>query len=197
MNKFELDDDLKILYKSQKKEPFFVDVPAMNYITYDGVGHPAENDFQMACEALFSLSYIIKFKIARQKLNTDYKVNPMEIDWFLDKSTGKISFTWLMMIMQPHFITEKMYSEGIALAKETKPKINYDKVAFETKKYGKCVQCFHAGDYNKMNDTLLKMSDFGKANGYKTEVFTHDVYLNDSRKTKVENLKTIMRVKVI
>ena len=197
MNKFELDDDLKILYKSQKKEPFFVDVPAMNYITYDGVGHPAENDFQMACEALFSLSYIIKFKIARQKLNTDYKVNPMEIDWFLDKSTGKISFTWLMMIMQPHFITEKMYSEGIALAKEIKPKINYDKVAFETKKYGKCVQCFHAGDYNKMNDTLLKMSDFGKANGYKTEVFTHDVYLNDSRKTKVENLKTIMRVKVI
>lgn len=197
MNKFELDDDLKILYKSQKKEPFFVDVPAMNYITYDGVGHPAENDFQMACEALFSLSYIIKFKIARQKLNTDYKVNPMEIDWFLDKSTGKISFTWLMMIMQPHFITEKMYGEGIALAKETKPKINYDKVAFETKEYGKCIQCFHAGDYNKMNDTLLKMSDFGKANGYKTEVFTHDVYLNDSRKTKVENLKTIMRVKVI
>jgi hypothetical protein len=47
----------------------------------------------MACEALFSLSYIIKFKIVRNKLNMDYKVNPIEVDWFLDKKTGKISFT--------------------------------------------------------------------------------------------------------
>jgi hypothetical protein len=197
MDKFELDDHLTILYKSRKKEPFFVHVPSMNYITYNGAGHPSENDFQMACEALFSLSYIIKFKIVRSKSGIDYKVNPMEVDWFLDKTTGKISFTWIMMIMQPHFITEKMYNEGLLLAKETKKDVDYSKVAFETKKYGKCIQCFHAGDYNKMNDTMHKMFDFGKENGCETEPFTHDVYLNDSRKTKVENLKTIMRVKIL
>jgi hypothetical protein len=197
MDKYELDDNLKVLHKSSKKEPFFVNVPSMNYITYNGVGHPSENDFQMACEALFSLSYIIKFKIVRDKLNMDYKVNPMEIDWFLDKTTGKTTFTWLMMIMQPHFITKKMYNDGLILAKDTKKEIDYSKVSFETKKYGKCIQCFHAGDYNKMNDTMYRMFDLGKEHGFQTEPFTHDVYLNDSRKTKVENLKTIMRVKII
>jgi hypothetical protein len=48
-----------------------------------------------------------------------------------------------------------------------------------------------------MNDTMSRMVDFGKEHGYETEPFTHDVYLNDNRKTKVENIKTIMRVKII
>ena len=191
------DDNISILYKSKKKEAFFVDVPPMNYITYKGEGHPSGGDFQMACEALFSLSYIIKFKIVRKDLNIDYKVSPMEIDWFLDKSTGKTTFTWLMMIMQPDFVTDEMYHNGMMLAKNTKKDIDYSKVTFETKQYGTCVQCFHAGDYNTMNNTMHKMFDFAKEHGYETEPFTHDVYLNDSRKTKVENLKTIMRVKLI
>jgi hypothetical protein len=143
----------------------------------------------MACEALFSLSYIIKFKLSREKLDIDYKVNPMEIDWFLDKNSGKTLYTWQMMIMQPHFITKKLFNDGLKLSKETKREKDFDKATFETKKYGKCIQCFHAGDYNHMNDTMYKMMDFGKENGYKTEPFTHDVYLNDSRKTKAENLK--------
>ena len=197
MEKYELDKNIKDLYKNQKKEPFFVNVPSMNYITYNGVGHPSENDFQMGCEVLFSLAYTIKFKIARTKLGIEYKVNPIEVDWFLDKSNGKTSFTWVMMIMQPKFVSKKMYEEGIAMLKASKKDLNYSKVAFETKKYGKCIQCFHLGDYNKMNNTLAKMFEYGKTSGYKTEPFTHDIYLNDSRKTRVENLKTIMRVRII
>jgi len=197
MEKFELDDNLKILYKSQKKEPFFVNVPSMNYITYNGVGHPSENDFQIACSTLFSLSYIIKIKIVRNRLNIDYKVNPMEIDWFLDKSKKKISFTWIMMIMQPNFGTKKMYEEAAEIIKVTKKDINVDKVSFEKKSYGKCIQCFHLGDYNKMNDTLAKMFKYGKENGFETEPYTHDIYLNDMRKTKMENYKAIMRIKIL
>ena len=197
MEIFELDENIKVLYKNLKKEPFFVNVPSMNYITYHGVGHPSENDFQMACEALFSLSYTIKFKIVRPKLNIDYKVNPMEIDWFLDKSKGKTSYSWVMMIMQPIFVTKKLCEEAIIMLKASKPEVNYSKVSFEIIKYGKCIQCFHLGDYLKMNDTLEKMVKYGKINKYDTESFTHDVYLNDSRKTRVENLKTIMRIKII
>ena len=196
MEKFEFDESIMVLYKNKKKAPFFVNVPAMNYITYNGVGHPSGSDFQMACEALFSLSYIIKFKIVRSKLNIDYKVNPMEIDWFLDKSKGKTSYSWVMMIMQPKFVTKKMYESAIVMLKSSKKNINSNKTEFKSIKYGKCIQCFHSGDYLKMNDTLAKMVEYGKTNGYETESYTHDVYLNDSRKTKVENLKTIMRIKI-
>lgn len=57
MEKYEYDDTLKVLYKSTRKTPFFVDVPQMNYITYNGKGHPSGEDFQEACNSLFSLSY--------------------------------------------------------------------------------------------------------------------------------------------
>ena len=196
MKSIELDEKLKVLYKSTKKEPFFVNVPYMNYITYRGTGHPSENDFQKACEILFPIAYTIKFKIVKTTLNIDYKVNPMEIDWFLDKNKGKTSYSWLMMIMQPKFVTKKMYKEAIAILKESEKNLNCENAAFESIKYGKCIQCFHFGDYKKMNNTLTKMTKYGKTNGYETEPFTHDVYLNDSRKTNPENLKTIMRVKI-
>jgi hypothetical protein len=197
MEKFELDNNLKILYKNYKKEPLIVNVPAMNYISYKGIGHPSEDDFQMACNVLFNFSYIIKFKIVRNKLNIDYKVNPMEIDWFLDKSKGKTSYTWVIMIMQPKFVTKKMFEEAFKIAKETKKDIAFDKAVFEKKTYGKCIQCFHLGDYNLQNGTLKKMKDYGNNNGFETELFTHDIYLNDIRKAKKENLKTIMRIKII
>jgi hypothetical protein len=197
MEKYKLDDDIKILYNYRKEEPSQVNVPAMNFITYNGVGHPSEDDFQMACNVLFTLSYTLKFKIVRNKLNIDYKVNPMEVDWYLDKSNGKTSYTWIMMIMQPEFVTEEMYEEALKMAKATKKDVVFEKAVFEAIDYGECVQCFHKGDYLLMNDTLKKMKDYGDKNGLKTAPFTHDIYLNDSRKTKPENLKTIMRIRII
>ncbi len=47
-----------------------------------------------------------------------------------------------------------------------------------------------------MNDTMYKMQDFAKENNLDFDLYTHDIYLNDSRKTKTENLKSIMRIGV-
>jgi len=195
MQKYEYDDKLKILYKCTKKTPFFVDIPSMNYITYNGLGHPSGNDFQEACNTLFTLSYIIKFKIARPR-GIDYKVNPLEVNWFLDKKEAGISFTWKAMIMQPNFISESDFKEALSICKKLEKNISYEKVNFENIEFGKCVQCFHSGDYNNMNDTMYKMQDFAKENNLDFDLYTHDIYLNDSRKTKTENLKSIMRIRV-
>lgn len=109
MKKEGYSDTLKVLYTSKKKEPFFVEVPSMNYLTFKGSGHPSEDDFQKSCDALYNISYIIKFHIARKQLEKDYKVNPMEVTWFLDKGKETTTFTWIMMIMQPDFITKKCF----------------------------------------------------------------------------------------
>lgn len=47
-----------------------------------------------------------------------------------------------------------------------------------------------------MNDTLDSMISFAKEKSLEYAIDTHDIYLNDVRKTKTENLKTIMRIKV-
>lgn len=195
MNKYKYDNKIKVLYKSTKKEPFFVTVPKMNYLTYNGTGHPNGKDFQEACNSLFILSYIIKFKIIRPR-EIDYKVNPIEVNWFLDKKEKDINFTWKAMIMQPDFICESDFQEALKISKELGKNISYDKLVFEIIDFGKCIQCFHLGDYNKMNDTMFKMQDFAKENDLDFDLFTHDIYLNDSRKTKTENLKSIMRIGV-
>lgn len=195
MDKYEYNSELKVLYTSKKKEPFFVDVPLMGYLTFQGSGHPNEEDFQKSCEALYTISYMIKFEIVRKQLGIDYKVNPMEVTWSLDKSKGNTSFTWTMMIMQPDFITEDMFESAMQIAKEKGKDIEYERVAFERIHFGKCIQCFHRGDYNLMNDTLAKMKAFAEQNNMTCDPYTHDIYLNDMRKTKMENYKTIMRIK--
>jgi hypothetical protein len=164
---------------------------------FDGVGHPNDKDFQLGAEAVFTISYLLKFKVVRKKLNKDYKVMPMEVIWNLDRSNG-ISFTctWTMMITQPPFIVEEMFREAVELSIEKKKNIEHTRLRFGAYEGGLFVQAFHLGDYKKMNDTLNNMILFAEEKQLNCEKDTHDIYLNDSRKTKTENLKTIMRVKV-
>lgn len=196
MDKFEFDSELKTIYTSNRKNPFIVEIPPMNYLTFEGTGHPSSEEFQVSCEALFTLSYIVKFEISRKRLNIDYKVNPMEVTWLLDKRQEKTEFTWTMMIMQPEFITKEIIDEAIQIARDKGKSFASDRVVLKTIDFGRCIQCFHRGDYNNMNDTLAKMISFANENGYDCDQYTHDIYLNDMRKTKVENYKTIMRVRI-
>lgn len=195
METLDLKKDLKYLYASTKKAPVLVEVPKMKFVMFDGKGHPNESDFQLAAEAIYTISYLLKFEIARKKQNIDYKVMPMEVVWNLDRG-DKISYSWTMMIMQPYFITEDMFKEAIESAIKKGKTIEYSRLRFEEYHEGLCVQAFHLGDYNKMNDTLEKMISFAKEKALDYEIDTHDIYLNDVRKTQTENLKTIMRIKV-
>lgn len=196
MNKYNLEDELKLLYGCKKKEPYFVVIPAMNYLVFEGTGHPADKDFQLACEALYTISYILKFEISRKKLLVDYKVNPMEVKWELDTKTGETLFTWTMMIMQPKFITKDMVEEAIEIAIRKGKQIEYKRLNFMNIAGGRGVQAFHLGDYNNMNNTLTKMKDFAMQNGFDCDQYTHDIYLNDATKTKTDNLKTVMRIMI-
>jgi len=192
--KIDLSKELSPLYASSRKAPTIVTVPEMNFIMFDGTGHPNDQDFQISAEAVYTVSYIIKFEIARKMLDMDFKVMPMEVKWYLDKTNG-VSFSWTMMIMQPPFITEAMFAEAIEISIGKGKSIEHSRLRFAAYEGGLCVQSFHSGDYKKMNDTLQNMIRFAESNQLACDNYTHDIYLNDSRKTKTENLKTIMRVR--
>lgn len=106
-------------------------------------GHPNDNDFKLSAEAIYTISYLLKFEIARKKYNKDYQVMSMEVVWNLDKNNG-VSFSWTMMLMQPPFITEDMFQEAIELSIQKGKNIEYKRLRFEEYKEGLCIQAFHS-----------------------------------------------------
>ena len=95
-----------------------------------------------------------------------------------------------------HFIDDTAFNEAMRIARDKGKEIEYRRLRFGQGRTGRAIQAFHLGDYNNMNDTLTCMTEFAKAHGYHCDKYTHDIYLNDSRKKKKENAKTIMRVMV-
>lgn len=193
MTDYQFSDSVKALF-SHAKKPYLIDVPSLKYLAFNGSGHPNDEDFQEACNALFTISYILKFKIARSEVNIDYKVQPLEITWHLKKSEPVTKFTWEAMILQPDFITAEMCEKAIIKASDAGKSGQFNRLYMYESSQEKAVQAFHRGDYKKMNETLTLMNGIAENAGYSHSGVTHDIYLNDSRKTKTENLQTIMRL---
>jgi hypothetical protein len=74
-------------------------------------------DYQDAIEALFTLSYTLKFMVKKGPLAIDYSVMPLEGLWWADDmndfiSGNKDQWRWKAMILQPGFITAAMVAEA-------------------------------------------------------------------------------------
>lgn len=187
---------LKPLYSASSVKPTIVEVPSLNFLMLDGRGKPDGIGFQQAAQALFPLAYTLKFKVVRPRLGLDFHVMPMEVGWHVNRESK--SFGWTMMLMQPDFVSREMFSEAVELLREAgEPLAQLAAIRFETFTEGLCVQFMHIGPYPGMDANLDKMIAFAEANGYAIpERKVHDIYLNDVRKTKPENLRAIMRLPV-
>lgn len=79
MKKIDLKKELKHLYQPSAKAVVQVEVPTMHYLMIDGEGDPNTSAaYQAAVEALFALSYSIKFMIKKGPQAIDYGVMPLE-----------------------------------------------------------------------------------------------------------------------
>jgi hypothetical protein len=102
-----------------------------------------------------------------------------------------------MMLMQPEYITNELVTLAIKEVQEKYELSQLSNMKFTSIQEGKCVQMLHCGPYEQMNDTLSIMKTFAQDRGFQIMPDTHDIYLNDIRKTRPENLKAIMRAKII
>ncbi len=186
---------LKHLYHPSSKAPSLVDVPPMNFLMMDGHGKPSGKDFQEAASTLYPLAYVLKF-IVRLACNVDYHVMPMEVRWRVNRE--KKEFAWTMMLMQPEYVTKGLVNEARRKVLTKVDATLLERVRFEPLAEGMCVQFLHVGPYEGMDAALEKMLAAADAQGYIVPVRNaHDIYLNDARKTKPENLKSIMRLPVM
>ncbi len=193
MQKIDMKAQLKTIYSALSRRPTIIEVPEMNYLKIDGRGNPSQAEFQEAAQTLFPIAYTLKFMV-REKLDIDFKVMPMEVIWNIDRENKE--YFWTMMLMQPGYITNDLFITACHRVREKhNPKL-LDKARFDSFSEGLCAQIMHKGSYENMNSTLEKMLMFINQEGYTSNRDTHDIYLNNVTKTKHENLKTIMRLKI-
>lgn len=81
--------------------------------------------YQDAMEALFPVSYKIKF-ISKKEKSQDYVVMPLEGLWWVDNmedsnTLDKSSWKWTVMIGPPDFITKSMINDAIEKWKKEEP----------------------------------------------------------------------------
>jgi hypothetical protein len=186
---------LKHLYHPSHKMPVLVDVPSMNFLMMDGRGKPDGKQFPRAASILFPLAYTLKWMV-RLESDIDFHVMPMEVRWRINRE--KKEFAWTMMLMQPEYVTAERVMEAREKVRTKVDEVLLDQVRFESFVEGKCVQFLHVGPYEGMDGVLEKMLAIANAQGYIIPARNaHDIYLNDVRKTKSENLKAVMRLPVI
>ena len=201
--------DFKKEYKEfymPKNTPSIVNVPKMNFIAVRGSGDPNKEDgeYKKAIGLLYGVAYTIKMsKKSDHRIDGyfDYVVPPLEGFWWQDGVTGvdygnKDSFEWISVIRLPDFVTKQDLDWAIREA-AAKKKQDFSKVEFFTYDEGLCVQCMHIGSYDDEPDTVQRMHEFMKQEGYELDIsderMHHEIYLNDARKTEADKLKTIIR----
>ena len=202
--KYEWRRQEKTLY-GVKQAPIIVELPKQKFIVVKGKGNPNEVDFSDRISALYSLAYAIKtlFKdVMKNKTDndiTDYAVYPLEGLW--EKVNGaefdKNKLEYTLMIKQPAFITQEIFTKALENIKKKKPDTLYDEMSFREIEEGKSIQILHAGSYDDEQKSFERMNEFArKLNLRRIGDFHKEIYLSNKNRTTEEKQKTILRYSV-
>ena len=199
MMKVDLKKELKRLYGPSAKEVSVVDVPSMNFVMIDGAGDPnTSEEYADALEALYSVSYAIKFALKRKEV-VDYGVLPLEGLWWTDDMNEfnleeKSAWKWTAMIMQfEEYVTEELFEELRSEVYEKKALPAIPRMRFEAFWEGLSAQIMHLGPFSEEGPTIERVHGSIEALGGKPRGKHHEIYLSDFRRTKPERLRTVVR----
>ena len=189
--------DLKHLYNPSAREVTVVEVPDMIFLMLDGTGDPnTAQEYKDAIEALYSVSYTIKF-LLKKEATLDYAVMPLEGLWWTEAEGGRNvsreNWLWTMMIMQPDVVTDEWFTTALTQAKRKKNLPALDKIRLESLHEGTVVQIMHVGPFATEGQTIERIEQFIAEHHYVAQGKHHEVYLGDPRKTAPEKMRTILR----
>lgn len=136
--------------------------------------------------------------------------------------SDKSSLSWVSLIRQPDFVTPEVFERICSLIIDKKPELapafEHGSLRLVRFSEGTCAQVMHKGPYDDEPATIAKLSSFvadqdlrldiGNASGSSPQDVLgfldcngavpqirlhHEIYLGDPRRTKPENLKTVIR----
>ncbi|MCL4529499.1 MAG: GyrI-like domain-containing protein [Chloroflexi bacterium] len=209
MKTLDLKKELKYLYAPPAKKVEIVKVPPLQFAMIDGAiekGHsPGDSPgFQEAVQALYGISYTLKFMFKKRKTNPiDYPV--MALEGLLWLTVGKVfditikdNWSYTLMILQSDIITKDIFEEGLAQVRKKRGDSDaLSKLRLARFEEGLCAQVMHIGPYATEPATIERMKNFIKENGYRDCVGRdrkhHEIYMGDPRKADPAKLKTVLR----
>ena len=198
MNKIDFKKELKQLYNPSPKVVVIVDVPPLNFLMIDGHGDPnTAAAYKEAVEALFGLSYALKFMV-KKELGVDYAVMPLEGRWWVEDMSrfsldNKSAWQWTAMIMQPEYIVADLVQAARVQVARKKKLPALPLLRLETFHQGQAAQIMHLGPYAAEAPTIAQLYQFIAAQGGQRMGKHHEIYLNDPSRTAPEKLKTVIR----
>jgi hypothetical protein len=208
MKTIDLKKKYKHLYQPSAKKIEIVQVPLLQFAMIDGAiekGFEPGNSpvFQEATQALYGISYTLKFMLKKRKTDAiDYPVMALEGLWWVEDGmfdiTVKDNWFYTLMIMQPEAITKEIFEEGLEqVSKKRGDSPALSKLRLADFEEGLCVQTMHIGPYATEPATIERMRAFAQENGYQDYVGSggkhHEIYLGDPRKADPAKLKTVLR----
>ncbi|MBK9923789.1 MAG: GyrI-like domain-containing protein [Anaerolineales bacterium] len=208
MEVLDLKKEYKYLYNPSAEKAEIVKVPKLQFAMIDGAierGKEPGNSpsFAKASEALYSLSYTIKFLMKKRQTNpVDYPVMSLEGLWWVEDGffdvTVKDNWFYRLMILQPDVVTKDVFAEGLD---EVRKKLGDSPLLSQLRlvyfEEGICVQSMHIGPYATEPVTIERMHALALENGYRNRKGAkgkhHEIYLSDPRKSEPGKLKTVLR----
>ena len=175
MTAIDLKRELKALYNPPATEVVFVDVPPMNFLMIDGAGDPnVSAEYQTAVEALYAVSYALKFALKRSAAGLDYVVMPSEGLWWAEdmeqfSTANKGDWRWTMMIAQPPEVDEALLAEVSEQTAKKKALPALPKLRFEKLEEGHCAQIMHHGPYEAEAPTVARLHERIASAGYRPQ----------------------------
>ena len=199
--KLDLKRELKKYYHPSVSTPEVVEVPSFQFLMINGVGMDFDKgDSQDAIQALFSVSYKVKF-LAKKTLGIDYVVMPLEGLWWADDLNDFVNgnrdkWCWTYMVMQPEFVTADLVGAAIDDVTKSKDLKAARQLRLEDYQEGLSAQIMHIGPFADEHPNILKIhqlieDDHGTFDGKKQK--HHEIYLSDFRKIAPEKMKTVLR----
>ncbi|MCL6613576.1 MAG: GyrI-like domain-containing protein [Firmicutes bacterium] len=198
MEKIDFKKERRDLYDPSAKEISVVTVPKMNFIMTDGEGDPnGSAAFQAAIDALFGVSYTLKFMIKKGETGMDYSVMPLEGLWWMEDMAGfslerKDEWKWTLMIRQPEFVTPELFARAVEEVERKRGKI-LPPLRLEDYEEGLSVQVMHIGPFAEEGPTIERLHRFMAENGFEPHGKHHEIYLSDTRRAAPEKWRTVIR----
>jgi len=175
-------------------------VPERRCIAIDGEGEPGGPVFQEAMSALYGTAYGLHFQLRDR--GVEGHVPPVEGLWIRregeqDWATGAVAFDpsawrWTLLMPLPDAATEADVEAAIG-ASQARRGNGAPGVEVRTLAEGLVVEAMHVGPYATEPETIAAMHQLAASAGLSPHGAHHEIYLGDPRRSKPENLRTVLR----
>lgn len=182
-------------------EPRIVVVPERRCLAVDGEGKPGGGTFQEAIGAIYGTAYSLHF-VLRER-GVEAHVPPVEALWNRregqqDWAEGAVAFDpsawrWTLLMPLPEKATDAEIAAALSAGSRRRASGAGEHLEVRTIAEGLVVEALHVGPYSTEPETIAAMHRLAASVGLVPHGAHHEIYLGDPRRSRPQNVRTVLR----